>query len=319
MATVVLRDGDVVAPDELRAHCAARLAGFKVPKVVEFADVLPRTASGQAAPAPALIGGVSSAMSFEESESPNQLTIEQLAAQSGMSVRNIRAHQARGLLDPPEVRSRVGYYGPEHLAQLRLVRELQDDGFNLGGIKRLLDDTQGTAERLRRFGEALHAPRRAVSRVRRSRSRSSASGFVSARTRRPRCSPRRSASACSCRSATGGSPAPSPSLLAIAEEVVGRGISLRSALSILEEIDRHCESVSRSFVELFLHEIWKPFAQADMPAERWPEMEQAVERLGPVASEAVMAIFQRRLSAQIEGAFREIVRRLAERTDGTEE
>ena len=112
---------------------------------------------GQAAAPPALIGGVSSATRFEESESPNQLTIEQLAAQSGMSVRNIRAHQARGLLDPPEVRARVGYYGPEHLAQLRLVRELQDDGFNLGGIKRLLDDTQGTAERLQRFGEALSA------------------------------------------------------------------------------------------------------------------------------------------------------------------
>jgi len=47
VATVVLRDGDVVEPEELRAHCAARLAGFKVPKVVEFADVLPRTASGK--------------------------------------------------------------------------------------------------------------------------------------------------------------------------------------------------------------------------------------------------------------------------------
>ena len=47
VATVVLRDGGVAAPEELRAHCAARLAGFKVPKVVEFADVLPRTASGK--------------------------------------------------------------------------------------------------------------------------------------------------------------------------------------------------------------------------------------------------------------------------------
>ena len=45
------------------------------------------------------------------------LTIEQLAAQTGMTVRNIRAHQARGLLAPPEVRLRVGYYGPEHVAQ----------------------------------------------------------------------------------------------------------------------------------------------------------------------------------------------------------
>ena len=46
-ATVVLRDGISVAPDELRAHCAARLAGFKVPKTVEFADELPRTGSGK--------------------------------------------------------------------------------------------------------------------------------------------------------------------------------------------------------------------------------------------------------------------------------
>jgi DNA-binding transcriptional MerR regulator len=82
-------------------------------------------------------------------ESVNQLTIEQLAAAPGMSVRNIRSHQARGLLAPPEVRLRVGYYGPEHVAQLRLIRDLQEEGFNLNGIKRLLDDTHGTAERLR--------------------------------------------------------------------------------------------------------------------------------------------------------------------------
>jgi hypothetical protein len=37
-----------------------------------------------------------------------QLTVEQLATQTGMSVRNIRNHQSRGLLPPPEVRARVG-------------------------------------------------------------------------------------------------------------------------------------------------------------------------------------------------------------------
>src|SRR5438105_2994767 len=75
-----------------------------------------------------------------------------------MSVRNIRSHQARGLLSPPEVRMRVGYYGPEHVAQLRLIRDLQEEGFNLGGIKRLLEDTHGTAERLLRVREALTEP-----------------------------------------------------------------------------------------------------------------------------------------------------------------
>jgi len=262
---------------------------------------------------------VSSAPQVAPSDPPNQLTIEQLAAESGMTVRNIRAHQARGLLDPPEVRARVGYYGPEHLEQLRLIRDLQEDGFNLGAIKRLVDDTEGTAARLRSFGEALSAVAGTEQGEtltleelgRRFRVSAQEAPEVLAEAERlgvlvptgDRCFT-----------------APSPSLLAIAEEVVGRGISLRSALSILEDIDRHCESVSRSFVELFLHEIWKPFAQADMPAERWPQIEHAVERLGPVASEAVMAIFRRRLSEQIEGAFQEIARRLSERTpDGVEE
>ncbi len=47
VATVVVRDGATVAPEELRAHCAARLAGFKVPKAIAFAERLPRTPSGK--------------------------------------------------------------------------------------------------------------------------------------------------------------------------------------------------------------------------------------------------------------------------------
>ena len=45
VATVVLRSA--AGADELRAHCAARLAPYKVPKAVAFADVLPRTPSGK--------------------------------------------------------------------------------------------------------------------------------------------------------------------------------------------------------------------------------------------------------------------------------
>ncbi len=30
----------------------------------------------------------------------------------------MRAHQSRGLLPPPEIRGRTGYYGPEHVARL---------------------------------------------------------------------------------------------------------------------------------------------------------------------------------------------------------
>jgi DNA-binding transcriptional MerR regulator len=259
-----------------------------------------------------MIGRVSSAARVSDSDSPNRLTVEQLAAQSGMSVRNIRAHQARGLLSPPEVRQRVGYYGPEHVAQLRLIRDLQEDGFNLNGIKRLLEDTQGTAERLMRFRQALSAspPAELAETMtiaelgRRFRVRAGEAPEVLAHAVRlgvlvPVSDDRYDV--------------PSPSLLAVAEEVVKRGIPLRSALGVLEDIQRELDSVSRAFVQLFLEGVWKPFANADMPAERWPEIEDAVERLRPIASEALMAIFQQRLGTEIEAAFSEITRRLSER------
>ncbi|MGI8413238.1 MAG: AMP-binding protein [Solirubrobacteraceae bacterium] len=47
VASVVLREGAVVGREELRSHCAARLARFKVPKAVLFADRLPRSHTGK--------------------------------------------------------------------------------------------------------------------------------------------------------------------------------------------------------------------------------------------------------------------------------
>jgi DNA-binding transcriptional MerR regulator len=251
-------------------------------------------------------------VSSVKEQSPNQLTVEQLAAETGMSVRNIRAHQARGLLSAPEVRMRVGYYGPEHVAQLRLIRDLQDQGFNLGGIKRLLGDSHGTAEHLLRFRQSLAAPatdeppETLTTRELAERFKVDAADGREVLER---------AVKLGVLVPLGGDKyeVPSPSLLAIGDEVVRGGISLRSALDVLEDIVRHCDSVSRSFVKLFLQEVWKPFQQADMPADLWPEVEEAVERLQPIASEALMAIFRQRLVTQIDGAFTEITRRLSER------
>src|SRR3712207_9428625 len=47
-----------------------------------------------------------------------ELTIEELARETGMPVRNIRSHASRGRLPRPGVRARPGYYGPGTVAGL---------------------------------------------------------------------------------------------------------------------------------------------------------------------------------------------------------
>src|SRR5258708_14829532 len=69
----------------------------------------------------------------------DEYTIDNLAQASGVTVRNIRAHQSRGLLPAPEVRGRTGFYTREHVARLQLINEMHADGFNLITIKRFLD------------------------------------------------------------------------------------------------------------------------------------------------------------------------------------
>ncbi len=47
MAVLVPRQGVSLTPEEVRAHCATRLARFKVPTVVELVDRLPHSATGK--------------------------------------------------------------------------------------------------------------------------------------------------------------------------------------------------------------------------------------------------------------------------------
>ena len=87
------------------------------------------------------------------------LTIDELARRVGMTARNVRAHQSRGLVPPPILRGRTGYYGPEHVARLELIRDMQDQGFNLEAIKRLLQNARAeSATEVLDFTRALVAP-----------------------------------------------------------------------------------------------------------------------------------------------------------------
>ncbi len=67
------------------------------------------------------------------------MQVDQLAAQSGLSVDTIRYYQKLGLLHSPQRNGRVAEYDESHIARLAEIRQLSAAGFTLAQIGRLSD------------------------------------------------------------------------------------------------------------------------------------------------------------------------------------
>ncbi|GAA1913273.1 helix-turn-helix domain-containing protein [Nocardioides hwasunensis] len=78
-------------------------------------------------------------------ETEELLTLDALTARTGVSARNVRFYTSRGLVPSPIRRGRSGYYGPDHVARLELVRELQGHGFTLSAIEKYVEQIPATA------------------------------------------------------------------------------------------------------------------------------------------------------------------------------
>jgi DNA-binding transcriptional MerR regulator len=239
----------------------------------------------------------------------SQLTVEQLASETGMSVRNIRNHQSRGLLPPPEVRARVGYYGDDHVARLRLIQEMQAQGFKLTAIKRLIGEHGPSVEQFVGLKRAVTAPFETES-----------PEVLSLQDLTERFGNASEKDIEKARKlgllvpvGDGLFEAPSPAVLRAAEEVLARGVRLSSALTVIEKVKRNSETTSKVFVQLFLDEVWKEFNDAGQPSDRWPEVTETIERLRPLASEVVLAMFKQTMEVEVEKAFGKALEEQAKR------
>jgi len=227
----------------------------------------------------------------------DEMTIRQLAERTGMTVRNIRAHQTRGLLPPPAVRGRTGYYGEEHIARIELTREMQADGLNLEAIRRVLESGDGSASAIFDFTRALRAPFEdeapeivdadELARV----WGDAADGKL--RRRAEKLGIFRSLP-------DGRIEVISPRLLRAAAELAELGIGPEGALVTAEKLRRHADGVARAFVDLFVKEVWQPFDRAGQPERDWPRMSEALERMRPLAAGALLAAFQIAMGEAIE-------------------
>ena len=235
------------------------------------------------------------------------MTIDELARASGMTVRNIRAHQSRGLLPAPEVRARTGYYGPAHVARLKLIQELQGDGYNLAAIGHLLARSDGSAEDILRFADTLLAPGPAetpeVVELEELRRRFGAGADPKQLARAVRLG-------LIVPLGEDRYEVPSPTILRAGDAVLALGVPLDKALDIVERVTKNADAVSETFARLFLERVWRPFDQAGRPPEDWPQVRATLEELGPLMSEAFVALYGQRMSRRIERSFgRELEKR----------
>ena len=234
-----------------------------------------------------------------------EMTVEQLAYESGMSVRNIRNHQSRGLLPPPEVRARTGYYGERHLERLRLIAQMQAEGFKLSAIKRLIGAHGADADRFVGLRRLVTAP----DEVETPEVMTAAELSERFGTFDPKLVERAVKMELLVDLGEGRYEAPSPALMRAAEAALERGVPIEVALEVIGKVRRSSQSIARAFVGMFLDEVWGPFDRAGRPEERWDEVTGAIEGLRPLASEAVLAMFRQVLAAEMEDAFGKVLQR----------
>lgn len=227
-----------------------------------------------------------------------EMTIDQLAAAARMTVRNVRAYAGRGLIQPPRLVGRTGYYGKEHVDRLLLIRDLLDRGYTLAAIEEALEKNGGVpaASALEVLGVLSHPrtpqePERiGVADLVRLAGVESDGAFVDELV----------AHGLVERVGEDELVLLQPAIVRAGAQAISLGLSLESVLRLLPFISTRMAEISEQFVTEVQQQMWQPFADAGYPADEWPEMLRLIEQLLPVAGQAVVAVFQRELNQAID-------------------
>ena len=225
------------------------------------------------------------------------LSIDELARRAGTTTRNVRNYQTLGLVPPPRLEGRVGRYDEGHLARLNLIARLQDQGFSLAGIAELvkaweqgrsLGDVLGfeqvlteswsdeepeeitLVELARLFPQAFYDLQLGL--------RAMGNGIVEPEGDHFKVR--------------------SPALLRAGSEMVAVGVPLEATLDEVALLRADLDRIAARFVQLFDRWVWQPFVQAGMPAERLPEVTDALRRMRPLAGVTMNALLAEAMERQ---------------------
>ena len=249
-----------------------------------------------------------SATNSDAQPSGDELTIDQLAQKTGMTVRNIRAHQSRGLLPAPNVRGRIGYYDDRHIARLELIQQLQSGGFNLTAIQRLVERAEETGDNIGDLRNLVLTPfaEEPSEVMTLAEIAEHVGGEVDSKMIK--------------QSVELGFAIPlggdryeivSPTLLRAGLRARELGVSTDVLFEVFKKVSVHTSAIASVFTKMVDDGIVRPEEKKGLPPESFPTVLSAIEGLRPLAAEVVMASFRVNMDKAAEEAFGKILQRIA--------
>jgi len=247
---------------------------------------------------PDVTGATSRLAAMADAGHTEEFTIDVLAERAGMTVRNVRAYSTRGLIDPPRLEGRTGYYTDAHLQRLVLIRTLLGRGFTLAAIEESILKSPSTAagvalDLINIFeAESDEDPTELIDRA----ELASLAGVnpdhellaqmielglleqVDENTVRML----------------------QPGVVRPGSAAVSLGLSPDSVVDIVPHMRDHLEQISDRFVHHVSRDVAQPFLDAGLPPEEWPVVFEKIDKLIPIASQVVVAMFRSVLREAIE-------------------
>lgn len=238
----------------------------------------------------------------------DSLTVDQLAARAGVTVRTVRFYSTRGLLPPPAIGPRrVGRYGPDHLSRLALIEELQSQGMTLAAIERYLqrlpDDISAYDLAIHRALVASWMPDTVDEAT-----REQLEGRVGRKLTDDDLS--RLAAMNVLEAAEGADGAEEgevfrvdPGLLQLGVRLLDVPISQETLLAAREVVLEHTRSAARELSRLFKDEVWLPYRDREADPEQVAAMKSLSAHMQPMVVQALLTAFQRSLREELRDAF----------------
>lgn len=222
-----------------------------------------------------------------------------------MTVRNVRAYAARGLLPPPRLVGRTGWYGRQHVARLVLVREMLAEGYSLAMIERTLAHAPPTASSVTL---ALH--RALLTPWLPSEPEETTAVELAVRAGRPE------------------DPALvdelvemglverldgdrlrvlDPALLTAGLQVVELGVPARALIAAQSRVIELVREIAQTYVGMYMASEGRGLLESGAPEEQLELARATMSRLQPAAAQALLASFRTEMASAVETAVQSVL------------